>query len=788
MPEKIKMKKINILFTIASFLLVAANGFAQTGTPISADDFNACDGYIRDDNDQGNYAANMDETITICPGDDETVLNLYWTAFTVGAGDNMAIYDGPDTSYPLIGNYSGISLLNMDVTSTNPSGCLTLHFTSDGDDDTGDIVALISCGLPCAKPVSAIAIAGENTAEHVLICKDEELTFNAGGTTFQNDMVFQSVIWDFGDGTTNTTSWPTVNKVFDVPGAYKINVYVTDNNDCQSVNTLNVVIKVATEPEISVSSDDYLVCEGQEFTLSGAAEPVGWAANPQIDFGGALFLPDIVGQCFRDTLMVSNFDSDQTITSIDDLLGFGINMEHSYMGDLVVTFFCPDGGSIVVHNQGGGGTWLGQPCDQDNNPNQAGRPANYSWTPTSTNPIWSAANGAGLTTQLPDPCAGTNGPSLNPGDYAAVGDWNALIGCPLNGPWVVQVCDNLGSDNGFIFGWNVQFNPALYGEDLSFTPSIGIDCDSTFWAGPSIVDQGATCDTVTVVPSAAGNLTYTYTALDNHGCTYTETVNVQVYEGPVANAGDDIYFCGPQTALVGEVANPQPGIDYVYLWNNSGFLTNPNTASTNILADAFETTTEFVLSIYPTDDQNCLVHDTVLAIVPEYPPFASLDTIDVCTGELGIIYAPTPDPSDFLYEWVYSTDNVDFDTLDATTRELVVEASGYYMVYVYEPGCYFMSPSPYRVDIAPCEIRYPNIFTPNGDGDNDFFEIYGIKEFPGSTLIVYNRWGQAVFESKDYRNTWNGGDLADGTYYFIAEVKKSTGVEPMAGYFQLVRK
>jgi len=784
------MKKFNILLITAFVLLTSGLAIGQTEIIISGDDLNTCDGYLRDDNNQGDYAANTDETITICPEAPETILNLYWTGFTVGTGDNITIYDGPDSSYPQVDGspFNGTSLLLTDVTSTNPSGCLTIHFTSDGDDSVGDFGAIVTCGLPCAKPVAIVSVGDENVAEHILVCKDEELTFDASASTFQNDASYQSVTWDFGDGTTNTTSWPTVSKTYPTAGAYKVNMFVTDNNGCQSINTINIVIKVATDPEITVSADDYLVCAGQEFTLFGTAEPTPWTSNPQIDFGGALFLPDQQGLCFSDTLWVSNFDQSQTITSLDDLLGLGVNMEHSYMGDLIITFFCPDGSSIVVHNQGGSSTWLGTPCDQDTNPNQAGRPSYYTWTPTSTNPIWSQGSGAGLTTPAEDPCTGS-GNSLNPGDYSAVGDWNALIGCPLNGAWVVNVCDQLASDNGFIFGWNVQFNPALYGEDLSFTPSIGMDCDSTFWAGPFVTDNSANCDTLNVVPSAAGNYTYTYTALDNHGCTYTETVNVQVYEGPVADAGEDFYFCGPQTPMIGTVSNPQPNIQYVYSWNNPGYLTNSNVASTNILAYAFTSdTTEFVLSIYPTDDQNCLVHDTVLAIVPEYPPFAVLDTIDICVGEAGILFAPTPDPSDYTYLWTYSVDNVELDTLPDTYRSLDINVGGYYTVNVYEPGCQFMSPTPYRVFVVPCDIRYPNIFTPNGDGENDMFEIYGMQEYPGSTLVVYNRWGQVVYESKDYRNTWNGGELAEGVYYYIAEIKKATGVEPFAGYFQLVRK
>lgn len=787
------MKKLNILFALSVFSLLSVGTFAQVS--ISGDDFNTCDAFIFDGNDTGDYSASMDETLTICPEAPETILNLYWTGFIIGTGDFIVIHDGPDTSYPPItiggqggaAGFTGNQLYLVDVTSTNPSGCLTVHFTSNGDESLGNFTALVSCGMPCAKPVASIAIAGEDTTQDVLICKDETITFDASGTTFLNGATFQSVLWDFGDGTTSIMGWPTVDKLFSVPGAYKVNVYVTDNMGCQSVNTINVIIKVATLPLISATSDDYLVCVGQQFNLTGSVTPVTWTASPQVDFGGALFLPDTQGQCFNDTLYVSNFDNSQTITSVSDLLGFSLTMEHSFIGDLVITFICPDGSSLVVHNQGGGGTWLGTPCDQDSNPNQAGRPADYSWTPTATNPTWAGTTGGGYTQPVTDPCTG-NGNSLIPGAYSAVGDWNALVGCPLNGPWIVQVCDNWGSDNGFIFGWNVQFNPALYSEDLSFTPTFGASCDSTYWLGANIVDNGGLCDDVIVVPTAAGNETYSYIAIDNHGCVYSQTINVQAYDGPVATAGEDFYYCGDQLALEGAVSNPQPNIQYVYSWSNGGYLTNSNVANTNIVADAFNTDTEFILSIYPTDDQNCLVHDTVLAIVPPFPPFAPNDTIRFCAGSTGILYAPTPDLSFFNYIWQYRPDTLSaYDTLEQTTRAIDITTSGYYFVEVYEPHCNFMSPTPFWVEVYPCEIRYSNIFTPNGDGQNDFFVIEGITEFPQSTLIVYNRWGNAVYESKDYRNGWRGDELPDGVYYFIAEINKPGGKEANAGYVHLVR-
>jgi len=58
----------------------------------------------------------------------------------------------------------------------------------------------------------------------------------------------------------------------------------------------------------------------------------------------------------------------------------------------------------------------------------------------------------------------------------------------------------------------------------------------------------------------------------------------------------------------------------------------------------------------------------------------------------------------------------------------------------------------------------PNIFTPNGDGKNDTF-VPGITCLP-TDLKVFNRWGQVVYNQKNYQNTWDGKDLPEGIYYY----------------------
>ncbi|MGI4864298.1 MAG: gliding motility-associated C-terminal domain-containing protein [Janthinobacterium lividum] len=91
-------------------------------------------------------------------------------------------------------------------------------------------------------------------------------------------------------------------------------------------------------------------------------------------------------------------------------------------------------------------------------------------------------------------------------------------------------------------------------------------------------------------------------------------------------------------------------------------------------------------------------------------------------------------------------------------------------------GC--ASSSTVTVTVLP-PLRIPNAFTPNGDGNDDTWQIERIGSFSGNSVIVFNRWGNKIFETQNYQrgNEWDGtikGQPAPiGTYYYL--IKLGTG-------------
>ncbi|PKP51152.1 MAG: hypothetical protein CVT95_01505 [Bacteroidetes bacterium HGW-Bacteroidetes-12] len=78
-------------------------------------------------------------------------------------------------------------------------------------------------------------------------------------------------------------------------------------------------------------------------------------------------------------------------------------------------------------------------------------------------------------------------------------------------------------------------------------------------------------------------------------------------------------------------------------------------------------------------------------------------------------------------------------------------------------------------------ILIPNVFTPNGDGSNDFFSVFGenLIEVKGE---IFNRWGQKMFAWDNVNGKWDGRTLSgnevpDGTYFYIIEAKGVDGKE-----------
>ena len=104
-------------------------------------------------------------------------------------------------------------------------------------------------------------------------------------------------------------------------------------------------------------------------------------------------------------------------------------------------------------------------------------------------------------------------------------------------------------------------------------------------------------------------------------------------------------------------------------------------------------------------------------------------------------------------------------------------------------GCIGTDSAMVVVTIPGVTIIVPNTFTPNGDGQNDTWDIKYISSYPNCNVRIFNRWGQPVFSSIGYGIAWDGtykgARLPAGTYYYLIDLKNDSQL--LSGFVLIVR-
>jgi large repetitive protein len=133
------------------------------------------------------------------------------------------------------------------------------------------------------------------------------------------------------------------------------------------------------------------------------------------------------------------------------------------------------------------------------------------------------------------------------------------------------------------------------------------------------------------------------------------------------------------------------------------------------------------------------------------------------------------------------TPNVNMDNNTAKNPIITALTDLVYTITVTgEAGCQAQDRLAVRV-LKPFDI--PNTFTPNGDGVNDTWLIPNLEKYPSCKVLIFNRYGQGVFESTGYTKPWdglsNGRNVPFGTYYYIIDT--GIGNPQMKGYVTVIR-
>jgi gliding motility-associated-like protein len=835
-----KMKKLALLTTLLLATQLQAQYTIADGT------VSACSGSLLDSGGEGagGYQNNENFTTTICPdGSGGPAISLQFFTFnlsTAGSapGDVLYIYDGADLSAPLLGQWSGSDSPGIVSASfSNPTGCLTLVFVSN-ETGTGVFASLISCVVPCQPPTAAATFG---SPVPLLACQGEVITFDGSGSTAVDPFTIAEYRWDFADGALDSTG-AVVTHSFAEPGEYVVQLTVTDDNGCSNTNLVDLQVLVSTTPVFNGTVvSPMVICEGESIDLTAVATPVMWSALPTVNLGDGVTMPDGSGVAYTSQLFYTQFAPGATLANPNDLLSICASLEHSYMGDLIISITCPSGQTMTLHQQGGGSTYLGAANDTDPGSSPViGECWDYCWSPTATLGTFADCAAFGITPNVTQ--AGTPASNaLIAGTYSSVQPWSTLTGCALNGTWTFTVIDNWAIDNGFICDWGLNFNPSLFPSLTQFTPVLGTSTlDSANWVGNGLVSNPNDPLSATATPVGVGTHDYVFSITDNFGCTYDTTITVTVNpapQGPITIGGNPV-IC---TDGVAYLTAPQ-GFDS-YLWSPGGFTgTNVNVgAGTYTVTVAFgncpltsepitvvevpvptpvitgppfscggasatlSTTEPYASYLWSTQETS----PTILAGTGSYT--VTVTTAEGCSGTsapysvliannpvAGFTASPvSPQPMgttvDFtdastvnggtIVSWFWDFDDQEGSSTDPNPSWTFNDPGPYDVLLIVTTADGCTDTIVQRYDIFPPDITIPNVISPNGDQMNDYFVIPNI-EYWANELVIYGRWGNKVYEATNYRNQWKADDLPDGTYYYVLKLHDKS---EYAGHITVLR-
>jgi len=283
-----------------------------------------------------------------------------------------------------------------------------------------------------------------------------------------------------------------------------------------------------------------------------------------------------------------------------------------------------------------------------------------------------------------------------------------------------------------------------------------------------------------------GEGTYSVTVTDANGCTIDSTFTLDPENNLILNETITPPDCfGEENGAI-EISVESGAEPVEFIW------TGP---------DGFSATGDFIMNISAgtytlaaLDNNGCSVIRTYDVVDPDSLFFEAIEALVYTNGFNlsgfesgdGIIREPEieggTEPLNLFYEGPDGFTASGFgDQGDL--------AAGWYILTVTDQNQCTAVDSIFLTQPLPIEL--PNGISPNGDLFNDDLQVRGLERFPNNKLMVFNRWGNVVYEEDNYRNTspWagtneSGEQLPEGTYFVVVELE---GRDNLKGYLELRR-
>ncbi|MBL1279365.1 MAG: gliding motility-associated C-terminal domain-containing protein [Fluviicola sp.] len=666
----------------------------------------------------GNAPINAGPDVTLCVGAAATLTATGGVTYSwdngLGVGNNFNVTPAVTTTYIVNGtDANGCSGTDQVVITVNP-------------------LPVVNAGLDQA------------------ICVGASVTLSGSGAT--------SYVWDNG----------VVDGVAFTPGVGSVTYTVigTDVNGC--VNTDQVVVNVNPLPVVNAGIDQ-TICVGASVTLSGSGATSYVWDNGVVD--GVAFTPGIGTVTYTVTgtdgngcvntdqvdvivnpLPVVNAGIDQTICvgASVTLSGSGAT---SYVWDNGVVdgvAFTPGVGTVTYTVTGTDGNGC----------------VNTDQVDVIVNPL--PVVNAGIDQTI---CVGASVTLSGSGVTSYVWDNGVVDGVAFT-PGVGTVTYTvIGTDgNGCVDSDQVDIivNPlpiVFAGNDIAVCENDQIILTAS-GATTYVWDNGVTNG----ISFNAASGTYTVIGTDQNGCIASDAMDVYVEPTPVIVFSANVPNCEPFTVTLINNSTTQGTVaSCVWQINNGVTLTGCGP-----LTYTFDSPGTYDVTLTTTTILGCTATETIEDLIYlQEPPIASFVpvTTSITTLDTEISFTNTSTGA-VAYEWTFG-DETAVITETNPTHTFPNDESGTYSVMLVAISSLGCTDTAYAVVNVDEELIFyvPNTFTPDDDAFNDVFKPIFTSGFDpfDYTLLIFNRWGQIVFESHDTNFGWDGSYASvpivqDGTY------------------------
>jgi gliding motility-associated-like protein len=311
--------------------------------------------------------------------------------------------------------------------------------------------------------------------------------------------------------------------------------------------------------------------------------------------------------------------------------------------------------------------------------------------------------------------------------------------------WVTEVSSVMNLSVGYpdcdTNGVTVQLN------NLSSDPQHGIASVSWSVTGPGNFNEQSTQNNPNFEVQQQGTYTALLTVTSGNGCTNTTQQSFVVPIGSSALFDKEFVICPGDSIFLFPNA---PG-GFTYAWTPAGALANPN--EPNPYVSPTQTTIYTVEVVSP--DGTCTRTGEIRVIVADAGELtATAMPTRIYAGEVSQLLATFPGSNQFNWDPDPSLSDSDIPNPEARPDETTT----YTVRAVTTSGCIPEQRVTVTVLQPFCDepyIFFPTGFSPNGDTENDVLRLngrYALEVY----WVIYNRWGQKLFETNDINGIWDG--------------------------------